>query len=145
MKIRIENIPPGSEPEIIIRCNELDESLMRLVYSVNAAARKLMGYSDDQMHIIEPKDVFYFEAVDNKVFIYCKEKVFECKMKLYEIEEEYENSEFFRASKSTILNVAKIESMRVDFSGRFLALLQNGEKVIISRQYVPVLKKKLGL
>ena len=145
MKIRIENIPAGSEPEIIIRCNELDESLMRLVYSVNAAARKLMGYSDDQMHIIEPKDVFYFEAVDNKVFIYCKEKVFECKMKLYEIEEEYENSEFFRASKSTILNVAKIESMRLDFSGRFLALLQNGEKVIISRQYVPILKKKLGL
>ncbi|MFD2876694.1 hypothetical protein ACFTAO_13145 [Paenibacillus rhizoplanae] len=29
--------------------------------------------------------------------------------------------------------------------GRYEALLHNGEKVYISRQYVPVLKRKLGL
>lgn len=145
VKITIENIPDGSEPEIIIRCNEPDDSLMQLIYSIKSASKKLIGIDDLQMHIINPKDVFYFESVDNKVFIYCKEKVYESKLRLYEIEKEYENGDFFRASKSTILNIAKIQSVSQVFYGRFEALLKNGEKVFISRQYVPVLKKKLGL
>ncbi|ULO05842.1 LytTR family transcriptional regulator DNA-binding domain-containing protein [Paenibacillus sp. 19GGS1-52] len=145
MKVTIENIPPGSEPEIIIRCNEPDESLMKLIYSIKSTSKKLVGILDLQMHIINPNDVFYFEAVDNKVFIYCQEKVFESRLKLYEIETEYEHWDFFRASKSTILNISKIESVSPILYGRFEALLQNSEKVFISRQYVPVLKTKLGL
>ena len=145
MKISIENIPEGSEPEIIIRCNQMDESLMKLVYSVKSAHKKLLGSYDGQIFMIEQKDIFYFEAVDNKVFIYCIEKIFESKLKLYEIEEEYKDTDFFRASKSIILNLTKIESLRLDFGGRFEAILQNREKVIISRQYVPLLKQKLGL
>ncbi|MBB6218325.1 DNA-binding LytR/AlgR family response regulator [Anaerosolibacter carboniphilus] len=145
MKITIENIPVGSEPEIIIKCNEPDDALLQLIYSIKSASKKLIGISDSQMHIINPKDVFYFESVDNKVFIYCQKMVYQSKLKLYEIEAEYENGDFFRASKSTILNISKIESVSPIFYGRFEALLQNGEKVFISRQYVPVLKKKLGL
>jgi DNA-binding LytR/AlgR family response regulator len=145
MKITIENVPPGSEPEIIVRCNEPDESLMQLIYSIKSSSKRLIGITDLQMHIINPKDVFYFESVDNKVFIYCQDKVFESRLKLYEIETEYENRNFFRASKSTILNIAKIESVTPVFYGKFEALLRNGEKVFISRQYVPVFKKKLGL
>nr|WP_312291752.1 LytTR family DNA-binding domain-containing protein [Clostridium chromiireducens] len=145
MKISIENIPAGSEPEIIIKCNEPDESLLQLIYSIKSSSKKLIGFTDLQMHIINPKDVFYFESVDNKVFIYCKQKIFQSRLKLYEIELEYENSDFFRASKSTIINISKIESVSPVFYGKFEALLQNGEKIFISRQYVPVFKKKLGL
>jgi len=145
MKITIENIPEGIEPEIIIRCNEPDDSLLQLIYSLTSTTKKLIGFTNLQTHIISPKDVFYFESVDNKVFIYCHEKVYESRLKLYEIESDYEHGDFFRASKSTILNMGKIQSVTPILYGRFEALLQNGEKVFISRQYVPVLKKKLGL
>lgn len=145
MKITIENIPEDSEPEIIIRCNEPDDTLLQLIYSVKSTYKKLIGITDSQMHILNPKDVFYFESVDNKVFIYCNHKVFESRLRLYEIEAEYGDGDFFRASKSTILNISKIKYVTPIFYGRFEAFLQNGEKVFISRQYVPVLKKKLGL
>jgi len=145
MKVSIENIPLGSEPEILIKCNEPDESLLQLIYSIKSTYKNLIGIKDLQMHIINPKDVYYFESVDNKVFIYCKEKVFESRLRLYEIEKEYQNFDFFRASKSTILNITKIESVSPVFYGKFEALLENNEKVFISRQYVPILKKKLGL
>jgi len=145
LKIIIENIPEGSEPEIIVRCNEPDESLMELIYSIKSNSQKLIGIIDSKIHIISPKEVFYFESVDNKVFIYCQEEVFESKLRLYEIEKEYENWDFFRASKSTILNITKIEYLSPVFYGRFEALLKNGERVYISRQYVPIFKKKLGL
>ncbi|MBC8059178.1 MAG: LytTR family transcriptional regulator DNA-binding domain-containing protein [Clostridiaceae bacterium] len=145
MKITIENVPEGSEPEIIIRCDEPDESLLQLIYSIKSSTKKLIGSMDLELHVINPKEVFYFESVDNKVFIYCKEKVFESRLRLYEIEMEYKNWNFLRTSKSTIINISKIESVSPVFYGKFEALLQNGEKVFISRQYVPILKKKLGL
>ncbi len=145
MKITLESIPAGSEPEIIIRSHEADESLLQLVYSLRTASRKLIGIADQQLHLIDPRDVFYFESVDSKVFIYLQEKVYESRLRLYEIETDFEGGDFFRASKSSILNISRIASVKPVFDGRFQALLQNGESVYISRQYVPVLKKKLGL
>lgn len=90
-------------------------------------------------------DIYYFEAVDGKVFAYCKNSVHEVKQKLYELEELCKEKYCFRSSKSTILNIAKISSIHPTISGRFQALLDNGEKVVISRQYVPMLKHILGL
>jgi DNA-binding LytR/AlgR family response regulator len=145
MKITIESVPAGNEPEIIIRWNEPDETLLQLIYSLKSHPRKLIGTRELQIHILNPKDVYYFESVDNRVFIYCREQVYESRLRLYEIEAEYESLDFFRASKSTILNLAKIKSVSPVLYGRFEALLLNGEKVFISRQYVPVLRRKLGL
>lgn len=145
MKITIIEPLDDEEDEVIIKCRYVDESLLQIINGFKMQKQKLSGFHEGKIYVIEPQDVFYFEAVDNKVFIYCIEKIFESKLKLYEIEELYNNTDFFRASKSTILNVSKIKNLSPAFSGRFEALLQNGERVIISRQYVPELKKKLGL
>ena len=48
-------------------------------------------------------------------------------------------------SKSMILNIGKIRSVSPSVNSRFEAKLANGETAIISRQYVPTLKKKLGM
>ena len=65
------------------------------------------------------------------------------KRKLYELESIYEGKRFFRCSKSVIVNLMKIESIKPALNSRFMAKLANGEAVIISRQYVPQLKEKL--
>lgn len=145
MKIIIEECDPNEEDQIIIRCHQMDESLLQMIYGVKMQKKNLVGVYEGQIHMIEPHQVFYFEAVDHKVFIYCEKQVFEAKLKLYEIEEIYERTDFFRASKSVILNLSKIHHLSSAFGGRFEALLQNGERIIISRQFVPILKGKLGL
>lgn len=145
MKIRIEDIGLEEEEEIILRCRTLDDSLLQLIYGLKMKTRKISGSKDGLITMILPKDVYYFEAVDNKVFMYLNKEVYETKMKLYEIEKEFEGTDFFRASKSVILNISKIKSLASAFNGRFEATLLNGEKVIISRQYTGTLKNKLGL
>jgi len=55
----------------------------------------------------------------------------------------YGERSFFRCSKSVVVNLMKIEFMKPALNGRFMATLNNNEKVIISRQYVTELKKKL--
>lgn len=145
MKITIEDIKPGDDEEIIIRCHNLNDTLLKLISELKMGDKKIAGSLNGNITRIEPQHIYYFESVDNKVFIYCKQTVYESKLRLYEIEEEYVDSNFFRASKSIILNIAKIKSISPAYSGRFEALLFNGETVVISRQYVPALKKKLGL
>jgi DNA-binding LytR/AlgR family response regulator len=145
MKIIIEECNPGEEDQVIIRCKKLDDNILKLISELKQGQKKLTGIKDGNIVMIDPSNVYYFEGVDNKVFLYCKQNVYETKLKLYEIEEEYKNTDFFRASKSVILNVAKIKSISPAYSGRFEAQLFNDEVVVISRQYVPELKKKLGM
>ncbi|MBB2184719.1 LytTR family transcriptional regulator DNA-binding domain-containing protein [Lachnospiraceae bacterium MD1] len=145
MKIIIEDKKPGEEDHIIIRCSEMNDVLLKFIADMKLSKKKLAGIKDGKITMIDPSNIYYFEGVDNKVFLYCKQDVYETKLKLYEIEEDYKDTEFFRASKSVILNVKKIKSISPAYSGRFEALLFNGETVIISRQYVPELKRKLGL
>lgn len=145
MKIIIEDIGPDEEEEILIRCREVDESILQLVNGVKIKKEKLAVRNGDKILQIEPGEIYYFEAVDNKVFLYMQNSVYETKLKLYEIERRFSGTDFFRVSKSVILNLAKVENFYPGFNGRFEALMKNGERVVISRQYVPLLKRKLGI
>ncbi|GIP22136.1 LytTR family DNA-binding domain-containing protein [Paenibacillus sp. J22TS3] len=145
MKVSIVEISRDEDEEILIRCYEVNEEVQEIVNKLKMDNPIMLGYLGEHVHRIKLSEIYYFEAVDGKVFIYCKDRVFEVKQRLYELEELSHRMNFFRASKSTILNIAKISYVHPSLSGRFEAVLDNGERVVISRQYVPVLKNKLGL
>ncbi|OCA84079.1 histidine kinase [Bacillus sp. FJAT-27225] len=145
MKISIEEISMDLGEEILIRCHEVDDEINEIVNKLTTDDLFILGYQHDQVYRINLKDIYYFEAVDGKVFGYCKDSVYEVKQKLYELEELCKGKNCFRASKSTVLNIAKLSSIRPSLSGRFEAVLDNGERAVVSRQYVPVLKNILGL
>lgn len=145
MKITIEEPIPGQEEEIIIRCNDIDADVMKLVSVLKEGKNKITGYSEEGISLLLLKDIYYFEAVDNKVFAYTKDKVYEVKNKLYEIEEKYEGCDILRVSKSTIANISKIAHLTPRLNGRFDATMKNKEVIVISRQYVGLLKEKLGI
>lgn len=50
---------------------------------------------------------------------------------------------FLRISRAALVNLMKIKSIRPALNGRFLAVLTNGEEIVISRKYVPDLKRTL--
>ena len=145
MKIIIEAPQPNDEDAIIIRCAAPDQRLVSMLLSFQTAKTELTGYLNDRIVRLNYQDVFYFEANENRVFAYCHSKVYEVKYKLYELEELYAPLDFVRCSKSLIVNMEKIESLAPLFSGKLEAHLKNGEKIVISRQYVPSLKAKLGI
>lgn len=145
MKITITEPGEGEEDEIIVRCRHMDQQLLKLIYAVKAGREKITALQDGNYFQVAPEEIYYFEAVDNKVFLYLEKEVYETKMRLYELEDIFQGTDFFRASKSCIVNLSKVKRLSPAFNGRFEALMQNGERVIISRQYVPVLKQKLGL
>lgn len=145
MKITILTPEPGQEDEVIIRCASLDDRVMELLRALRNEQSKLSAYSENGIVLLDIGDVYYFESVDNKVFAYCEKQVHEIRKKLYELVNELEGTDFLRISKSAIVDLSKISHLSAAFNSRLEAKLKNGEKIIISRQYVPALKKKLGL
>jgi DNA-binding LytR/AlgR family response regulator len=143
MKINVEIIDKKKEEQLLIQCYKVTQQIDEIISFVKSRDTSLTAYYDSQIHFVYLKDIYYIEAVDNKVFAYLENKVYELKIKLYEFEELYGETNFFRCSKSVIVNLMKIEFIKPALNGRFMAILNNNEKVIISRQYVTELKERL--
>lgn len=132
------------EDEIIVKCGSLDENVIQLLNALKNGKNKLSLYKNSNIVLIDTSEILYFESVDDRIFAYTKNQVYESRQKLYQLEEEL-SSNFLRASKAIIVNINEIENLAPDFSGRIEATLSNDYKVIFSRMYVPALKKYLGL
>ena len=145
MKITILETKPDEEDEIIVKCSFLDDDLTLLLNQLKNGSSKLNFNKDNKIVLVEKKDILFFESVDDKVFAYTLDDALETKFKLYELEQILPAKTFFRANKAVIVNVNKIKSLSPAFGGRFEAVLKNGYRVIISRNYVPKLKELLGL
>lgn len=133
-----------SQPEVVeIHCHKISDEVKEIVAFVKSRQGQLTGVIDERQFEIPLSDIFYIESVDNKTFIYTQAKVFETKQKLYELEEVLRTKRFLRISKSTLLNLMKISSIKPALNGRFTAVLYSGEETVISRKYVPDFKKAL--
>ena len=95
--------------------------------------------------IVNAEDVCYAESVDGRTFIYLANEVLESPLRLYEVEDRFSEFGFVRIGKSCVVNFNKIVSFEPEMNARLKATLENGEAVIVSRQYVPAVKRMLGM
>lgn len=133
------------EVEITINCNKVNEEVERLVSVIELHNHTISGKNNGKTYLLKPQEILYFDTVDEKVFIYTNKQIYETGLRLYEIEQKYENTSIIRVSKSAVLNLLKVEQVSPMLNGKIKAVLENGETIIISRQYVPEFKKKLGI
>ena len=141
MKVRIKQISSKANECLIIECVEVTPDIESIRSYALTRGMTLTGSLDERIYQFNLSNVFYFEAVDERVFAYTKVRSFELKIRLYELENAYADKHFIRCSKSFIINLMKLESISPALNGRFTAHMRNGEKIIISRQYVPEVKR----
>lgn len=145
MKINIIEDPNIAEPEITVRCPAMTGELREIVAALSLAGNTIAGIVGDETHFIPLGDLLYFESVDDRVFFYTASGTFETPSKLYQIEEKLAQTSFVRISKSTIVNLRKVTRMRREPNSRLLVTLTTGEALVVSRQYMPGIKQKLGV
>ncbi len=148
LKLTIDSSGEYTETEIIIKCRCIDREVEKIIEFFNKSEKNenlLTVQTDETTKKIKFEDIFYFESVDERTFVYTDDNVYRCREKLYELEEMLKDSPFVRISKSCILNMDCLDSIRASFNGKLEALLINGERVIINRHYVPDFKRKFGL
>lgn len=145
MKIQVNESSTHEEIEIVINCKSVNKDIEKVMAMLRVLDLKLTGMKDKETYILEASKILYIDTVDKKTFFYTEKEVYETPLKLYELEEQLVTSDFFRASKSCIINFNQIKALKPDIDGRLLVTMNNGERLMVSRQYALTIKQKLGV
>ncbi len=130
---------------VVIRCRQIDDEVNRLKTHIELYDKKIHAKKDNEYYFINSSEVLYFESVDNRTFLYTQDDVLEIKQRLYELEEILSDKDFIRISKSLIVNVNKIKSLKPEINRTILATMCNGEYLFISRKYVRSVRNLLSI
>lgn len=143
MEVAIERVDEGTKEQVLIRCHAVTEEVRQIESFVRSRRGTLVGVRDAKQYPVPLSDVCYIESVDGRTFLYTKEQVYETPRRLYELEDLLRPRHFLRVSKSMLVDLMRLRSVRPAFNGRFTAVLDSGEEIIISRNYVKDLKAAL--
>lgn len=145
MKISINVEEDMKDIEITISCSRLTPEIEKVLATLRMMERQLLVRKGEETYILDVSKVIYLESVDRKTFVYTKEDIYESSLKLYELEQQLDECGFFRASKSCLAALQYIKSLRTDVNRKIKVTMENGEQVMVSRQYAEELRKKLGV
>lgn len=144
MKVIITQNNEITEVSVEIHCREIDADIKKLNNYISNYDERIEAGCEGEKLYVDLNDILYFESVENKTFMYTEDKVLSTSMKLYEIEGRLSEKDFFRCSKSIVVNIRKIVKLKPELTRNILATLTNGEVVIISRRYATDFKKLIG-
>ena len=145
LKITININEEIKDTDIVINCNSLSPEIERILATLRILNQQLMVTKEDENFILDVAEIIYVEAIDRKTFVYTKKDIFESKLKLYEMEEKLIRCGFFRVSKSCLVQLKYIKSLKNDVDRKIRLTLQSGEQIMVSRQYADEMKKRLGV
>lgn len=145
MKITINIDEKVQETEITISCNQLTYEVENLIATLRILNQQLLVCKESENFLLDVNEISYIEAVDRKIFVYTEDDIYESKLKLYEMEEKLCQSGFIRISKSCLVRLKYIKSIKNDVERKLRLTMKNGEQIIVSRQYAEEIKKRLGV
>ncbi len=145
MKINIKVDGTVNETEITILCRQVDNELDAVISSLGLINNTVPGRQGDETFFIPISEIYYFETIDNKTFFYTRDHTYETAARLYQLEEKLTDSPFVRISKSSLMNLQKVKSIKSEENSRLIATLSSGDKLVVSRQYIQLIKLKLGV
>ena len=145
MKITINIDDKNEETEINIKCKKITNDIENLVATLRIFNQQMLAIKDNENYLLDVNKISYIEALERKTFVYTEEDIYESKLKLYEMEEKLCQCGFIRISKSCLVNLKYIKSLRKDVERKLRLTMKNDEQIIVSRQYAEEIKKRLGV
>lgn len=145
MKIEIHVDEKSADLDISITCKQLTPDVEKILATLRMINHQLTVRKDNEIHLLDMEQIIYIESVDRKCFIYTEDEVYESEFKLYELEHQLEEFGFFRVSKSFLIHLQNIQSLKAEINRKIRVTMSNGEQIIASRQYSDELKKRLGV
>ena len=145
MKVEIEKVGIEMEESARIRVHEESESTKRLAQFIEQERYKFLILTcnkDDKIYQIKCREIYYIESMQEVQYIHTREDIYSTRKRLYELEGLLP-PEFVRASKSVLLNMAKVEVYKPSVGGIMIAEFANGDVTYISRKYLKGLRAKI--
>ena len=130
--------------QVIVRGPQGNEEMERIIAMLQGGSDKLWALDEERRTVaISPGTILWAETVEDKTFVYTRGAMYQAECSLTALELRWEGAGLFRCGKSVVVNLNAVCSLRSQPGGRIEAVLESGERIVISRRYAPALREKL--
>lgn len=143
MILKTEQDKTCNDIEVHVRYAELNSRTERMISLIRLFDKSIKCREEGAERFIGASEIYYIESVDKRTFVYTNESVFQTEQRLYQLEQELSALGFVRVSKSCIVNINSLESVKPLFNSRMEATLKNGERLNITRKYLGNIRQAL--
>lgn len=105
----------------------------------------VFGKKNNLMHKLKVENIIYFESLDKRVYAITKNGEYEVNQRLFELEEMYADRRFMRISKSVVINMDKITSVKMEEDRSCKVFFSPQISVRVSRNYIKDFRQRIGM
>ncbi len=115
--------------------------------SADASAHRIALHDREHIVLATSGEIFYFIAEGDDVYARLRGRRLSVRRSLRELEQSMEPRRFFRANRSTLVNLDLVREIHPWFGGRFVvrfAQLEPSEQIEVSRRQAKLLSEMLN-
>ena len=135
---------PGGQDELRRRLEALLAEAKGAATPAPPFATRLMVTVKDRIRFVRTEDVEWLEAAGNYVRIHTGGQSHLVRATLAGLAEQLDPARFVRIHRSTVVNVDRIREVQQWFGGDYLAILEDGHQLRVSRSYRDALLRPLS-
>jgi len=140
--MRVEQRQVKDQPlTVIVEYPEYDNSVDNLIRKIKNMSISFTGRSDGKSVSIDISDIYYIENVERKIFLYSKKDIYRYDGSMSDIDSAIVDTDLVRISRTCFMNASHLREIMQIKNSHLEAVLDNGEKLIVSRKYLKDIKK----
>ena len=144
-KVRIE-VVPEQEEDVVLFCKALTPAILELKERLQRSElkpREMLVTLQGAEYILPFSDILFFESDGGKTAVHTKSRMYYTDLSLAALSERL-TGDFFRGSKSCIVNLRRIASLHRELTGVCEVRFQGCDKnIFVSRMYYKAFRERL--
>lgn len=114
---------------------EINDHADLVLSEANREEEPIICKSDDENIPVYIDDIVYAESLGHEVWVHTMNGKYRYMNRLYQLEDILPTRQYVRISKSVIINISMVTSIKSALSQKFLVTMKNGVKVDVTRNY----------
>jgi len=142
MILKLEQDVRQNDIEIIIKYPTENKIIDDIVTFLRTFDEQIECNSKNNIKKVNVSDIYYIESKDKMAVVFCEKEGYQTNFRLYQLYEKLSDKGFVQVSKYCVLNINKLEKFKPLINSRMEAILTNGARIYINRNYLANIKKR---
>jgi DNA-binding LytR/AlgR family response regulator len=142
MVLKLEKDTTQNDIEIVIKYPAENKTIDDIVSFLRTFDTQIECYSKNGIKRANASDIFYVESKNKMTEVFCEKESYQANFRLYQLYDKLSDKGFIKVSKYCILNINKLDSFKPLLNSRMEAVLTNGARIYINRNYLADIKRK---
>jgi len=142
MVLKLEQDVGQNDIEIVIKYPVENKIIDDIVSFLRTFDEQIECNSRNNIKKVNISDIYYIESKNKMTEVFCEKESYHTHFRLYQLYEKLSDKGFVQVSKYCILNINKLDKFRPLINSRMEAILTNGARIYINRNYLANIKKR---